>query len=210
MEEYDLKDLFNMFWKRKFKIFIIILLFLIAGAIYSYTIKKPLYTSYTTLLLTPVTNTTSPNEYTSTETALNSNARLVATYRELVKSNIIIREVIKQLDVENISESTLKNDLSVTGIGDSDMIKISATTTNTKDSSKIANITAEVFCNKVPEIYKINNLHIIDKAEESTVPSNINHSKDLVISLILGCVVTFGYVLFAETFKPVNENYNVK
>ena len=62
---------------------------------------------------------------------------------------------------------------------------------------------------KVQEIYKINNVQVVDKAELETEPSNINHSKDILIFTFVGLVVAVGYVLIANmldtTIKSAEE-----
>ncbi len=52
MEELDLKELFNIFWERKLEIVVILLISIVIGAVYSFLIVEPKYTSYTTVLLT--------------------------------------------------------------------------------------------------------------------------------------------------------------
>ena len=50
----------------------------------------------------------------------------------------------------------------------------------------------------VSEIYNINNIYIVDDAEVSDTPSNIHHSKDVVIFGFLGIVIAVMYVLIAN------------
>ena len=51
---------------------------------------------------------------------------------------------------------------------------------------------------KVAEIYNINNVHVVDEAEEPQSPSNVNHLKDVVIFTFIGVVIAVGYVLIAN------------
>ena len=52
MEEIDLKDLLSYFWSKKVIILVMFLLGLVIGEVYTAAIQKPLYQSYTTILLT--------------------------------------------------------------------------------------------------------------------------------------------------------------
>ena len=52
--------------------------------------------------------------------------------------------------------------------------------------------------NKVEEIYKINNVYIVDQGEVASTPSNINHTKDVAIFIFIGIVVAVMYVLIAN------------
>lgn len=195
MEELDLKELFNIFWERKLEIVVILLISIVIGAVYSYFIVEPKYTSYTTLLLTQIN---SENSESITQTDLSLNSKLVSTYSELIKSNAVLREVIDSLNIHNLDEETLKNNIKVSAVTDTEMIKITVTNTNPSNAEIIANKIAEVFSDKIADIYKINNVYVVDKAEASQEPSNINHTKDIVIFMFVGIVIACGYVLLVN------------
>ena len=67
-----------------------------------------------------------------------------------------------------------------------------------KYSADIANETAKVFTSEVGEIYNINNVHVVDEAEETKTPSNINHKKDIIMFGAIGLVIAFAYVIIAN------------
>ena len=201
MEELDLRELFNMFWSKKIEIVIITLIFVIIGGVYSYMFTTPKYKSSTTLVLATLNDTTigktttaaSGDAITQTELTLNSN--LVSTYSELVKSKAVLREVISNLNLNDINEDQLKKNVSVTAVKDTELIEISVSSTNSTYPSKIANEIAKVFTAKVAEIYNINNVHVVDKAEVSKTPYNINHIKDLIIFAFIGVVIATAKIL---------------
>ena len=195
MEELDLKELFNIFWERKLEIVVILLISIVIGAVYSYFIVEPTNTSYTTLLLTQVN---SEDSESITQTDLTLNSKLVSTYSELIKSNAVLREVMDSLNIHNLDEENLKNSIKVSAVTDTEMIKITVTNTNPNNAEIIANKIAEVFSDKIADIYKINNVYVVDKAETSEVPSNINHTKDIVIFMFIGIVIACGYVLLVN------------
>ena len=89
------------------------------------------------------------------------------------------------------------------------IIKITVTTKEPVNSAKIANEIAEVFTAKVKEIYSIENVQVVDKAEISYTPSNINHKKDIIIFAFIGAVVSVIYVLLSNmldtTVKTAEE-----
>lgn len=196
MEEIDLKEIFLMFWKKKLEIILIIAIFAIIGYIYTMAFTSPMYTSSTTLVLAG-TNSEQEGESSITTNDLTLNSKLVSTYSQLVKSNKVVRQVISNLGI-NISESTLRNNISVSSVSDTELIKITVKTDNPKYSADIANETAKVFTSEVAEIYNINNVHVVDVAEESNVPSNIDHKKDIIMFAAIGVVIAFAYVIIAS------------
>ena len=201
MEELDLKELFEIFWHKKVQIILLILIFMIIGVIYTIWFVTPMYTSSTTLVLvgTESTNNTE-NQVTEsiTTTDITINSKLVSTYSELVKSKSILGEVISNLGID-IDEEELRKNIEVTSVEDTELIEISVSDENPTYAAKVANEIANVFREKIAgEIYKINNVYIVDQAEVESEPSNVNHVKDVAIFAFIGVVVAVMYVLIAN------------
>ena len=195
MEELDLKELFSLFLSKMFQIILIVIIAAGAGLIYTIGFTTPKYTSATKLVLTGSDSATSDKSITTTDVTLNS--KLVSTYSEIVKSTSVVQQVISNLNLD-ISEGSLKKSISVKATEGTEVIQISVTNEDPATAAKIANEIAIVFCNKITELYGINNIRILDTAVESPAPSNINHTKDIAIFTFLGIVIAVGYVLIAN------------
>ena len=207
MEELDLKELLMLFWNKKVKILLIVAIFMLIGIIYTIGFVTPVYTSSTTLLLATSGNSADKtNTITTTDITLNS--KLVSTYSTLIKSKTVLRQVISNLGI-NISEDELEKNITVSQEKDTEIIRISVTNADATTASKVANEVAKVFSQRVSEIYKINNVQVVDQAEVDTIPSNINHAKDIMIFACVGIVVSVIYVLIANmldtTIKTAEE-----
>lgn len=201
MEEIDLKELFEMFWNKKAQIILLILIFMVIGIIYSVGFVTPMYSASTTLVLVGTeSNSTDTNQTTTTTdgittTDITINSKLVATYSELVKSKNILGQVISNLGID-INEDVLRKNIQVTAVEDTELIEITVSNENPEYAAKIANETAKVFKEKIAEeIYKINNVYIVDQATVPSQPSNINYAKNIVIFSFIGAVVAVAYVL---------------
>lgn len=94
----------------------------------------------------------------------------------------------------DISEEELRNNISVSSVSDTELIRITVTTDNPQYSADIANETAKVFTDEVAEIYNINNVHVVDEAEQQTAPSNINHKRDIVLFIAVGIMISIVYI----------------
>lgn len=197
MEELDLKELFNLFWSKKAAIILIILIFMVIGAIYTIGFTIPMYSSSTTLVLATSGNNDTNTNTTITATEITVNSKLVSTYSELVKSKNILRQVISNLGIK-VDEDNLRKNITVSSVKDTELIEITVKNENPAYSAQIANEIAKVFTEKVKEIYNIDNVQIVDEAEVSDAPSNINHKKDVVIFAFIGMVVAVCYVLVAN------------
>ena len=195
MEELDLKELINMFWTRKLQIVIIVAIFLIIGLVYSYLYVSPEYQATTTVILA---QSTTDESATITNLDLTINQNLVSTYSTLIKSDNILSDVIRNLNIDKTAES-LQSHITVSSVDDTDLIQISVTDANPELASRIANEVVNVFIEKVANgVYKINNAQVWDEAETPTAPYNINHTRDLIIFIFAGFVVAAIYVLIAN------------
>ena len=215
MEEMDLKELFNMFWSKKFQIILIILIFGIIGFIYTIEFITPMYDASTTLVLVSSADDTLTTNTMITATDVSLNSKLVATYSELIKSKNVLREVISNLNTD-LEEDILKNYITVSAVEDTELIEITVRNEEPSNAAVIANEIAEVFTDKVKEIYNINNVQIVDKAEVSSEPANINHTKDIIMFASIGLVIAIIYVIVAnmldttiKTAEDVETAYNI-
>ena len=201
MEEINIKDLFDFAISKLRIIILIILVVVLLGAAYSLFISKPVYEAKTTLVLTGtaeannVQNKNVENGITITQNDINLNSKLVATYREVIKSITVLKDVINTLNLD-CTVSELQDMISVSTVQDTEMISITVSNKDAVKSAKIANELAVKFSNQIKEIYNIENISIIDKAEVPTVPSNVNIVKQIIIYTLIGIVIALA-VIFA-------------
>ena len=196
MEELNLKQLINIIWNGKKYIIITIILSGLLGIGYSYFLVTPKYESSTTLVLAKAEEKVS-NEISTgiTQTDLNLNKNLVSTYRELIRSKTVIRQVMDNLKITDLKENTLRNNVSVSSVKDTELIEITVRDVNPERATNIANEIAKVFTVQVAEIYNINNVHVIDKAEVNNVPYNVHHTKDIVVIALIGAILSIACII---------------
>lgn len=199
MEELDLKELFMIFWNRKLEIILITLIMIAIGVIYSYFFIVPKYSATTTLVLAQSSSTVDKNgEAAITQADLTINSKLVSTYSELVKSKAVLSEVVESLGVEGLKEDNIRNNITVQSRKDTEIIEITVKNLDPNLAAQISNKIAEIFSEKVVEIYSISNIYILDRAEPNENPCNINHVKDIVIFAFIGIVISAVFVLVAN------------
>ena len=213
MEELDIIELLYALKNKVKYIIVTVLICAVLGLVYSKFLVTPMYRSSTTFVLSKSTDSTTPNDINQTSEAITQNdvtlnSKLVSTYSEIIKSKSIAKEVINSLGLDmSVEEFTSK--VSVTSKDDTELIEITVSNSDAKLSADIANSLAEVFREKVNQIYKIDNLSVIDIAEPSSLPYNIGTVKNIVIfaliGLILSCGVIFLIVYFDDTVKDEKD-----
>jgi len=214
MEEIDLREVAKTFWNKKYHIFVIIMLFIVAGFVYTFNFVIPKYTAKTTLILASINGISASNSdtgYTDTsiiDKDITVNSKLVSTYSELIKSKNILRQVKANLDID-IDEDVLKKSISVDTVEDTELIRISVENESSELASYIANEIANVFKEQIKVYYDIENVQIVDVAEVETEPSNVHHKRDIAIFGLVGLVVSAGYVLILNmldtTVKSIED-----
>lgn len=203
MEEINLKELGNYFLSHIVIILSVITVILIVGCIYSVVIKKPLYHGTTSIVLV---NQNNGNTITNSDIQVNRN--LVETYTQIIKSRKILSTVISQLGL-TYSESVLANDVSVSAITDTDIIRISVSDENNQLAADIANEIARVFMEDIKTRYNLQNVSVLDEAVAESSPYNVNIAKEIVlyilIGVVLGCAIVFVMFYFDTSIKSSTE-----
>lgn len=213
MEEINIKDLFEFFISKLRIVTLVVLVVVLIGAVYSLCFQEPMFQSTTNMVLT---GTASASGSTSnieggdaiTQNDINLNSKLVATYREIIKSKTVLKDVINTLDLEYTTAELYKN-ITVSTVSDTEMISITVKSLNAEEAAKVANELARIFSENIKEIYNIENISIIDKAEIETQPVNVNVVKQLIIYFLIGFVlaaaIVFVLFYFDTTLKDAKE-----
>ena len=203
MEEINLKELFDYFIDKIKYIIIATLVCCLIGGIYTKFLTVPMYKSSTTVILG------SNQEGTGiTQSDISINNNLVSTYAEIIKSRRVLEQVQKELN-ESYTYKELASEISVSSINNTQIIKITVEDNNALNAKIIANLVAKVFTVEVPELYNLDNVHILDVAIEEDEPYNINVAKSSIIGGVLGLVLSSGifFVIyyFDRTAKSIEQ-----
>lgn len=203
MEEINLKELFDYFIDKIKYIIIATLVCCLIGGIYTKFLTVPMYKSSTTVILG------SNQEGTGiTQSDISINNNLVSTYAEIITSRRVLEQVQKELN-ESYTYKELASEISVSSINNTQIIKITVEDNNALNAKIIANLVAKVFTVEVPELYNLDNVHILDVAIEEDEPYNINVAKSSIIGGLLGLVLSSGifFVIyyFDRTAKSVEQ-----
>ena len=204
MEEIDLKELFDFIKGKLGTLAIITISVCLLGCVYGLFIQKPMYSSYTTVILGGSESTSSA----ITQNDININRNLVETYAQIVKSRRVLDQVIKKLKLDTTYEE-LNNKITVTALNNTEIIKITVNDADAKKAMNIANVTASYFTDEIVDLYNMNNVNILDKAIQADDPYNINVMKQIIIYFMIGFVLAAGILFvifyFDRTIKSVEQ-----
>ena len=123
--------------------------------------------------------------------------KLAVTYGEIIKSRIVLDDVIKNLKLENTYES-LSGQITVSPVKDTQIISISVQDTNKEKARDIANEIPKVFKKEVKRITKANDIQVIDKAILPQNPIKPNKMMNMAIAAVLGAMIGLFVVFLIE------------
>lgn len=201
METIDLKDLFDYYKSKLGVVILFVVLVGILGCLYGLFIQKPMYKSSTSIVL--ISEAKDNSQLTYNDVSVNQN--LVSTYSEIVKSKRVLGQVINNLNL-NYTYGALSNNIEVSSVTGTQIIKITVTDENSKTAMKVANEIAKVFSKEIPELYNISNVNILDTAEVASSAYNVNIAKQSTIFLLAGLVLGLGVVFVMYYFDRSVKN----
>ncbi len=189
MEEIDLLELFRAVLKYIKLIIVLCIVFGAGGFLGTKFLIAPTYTASTSIYLTPQISESGSLDYNSQM----ANSKLVTNVVNLMTQNNVMSEVAKDVGMENAS--SVKKCISVTNETNTEIVKVTATTTDPKLSKNIANGTVNTFIKTMQKNLNVRNIEIVDKAKLSYVPSGPSIKKNTMMATLVGGVIGVGYAV---------------
>lgn len=184
--EINLGELFQLL-KQNIKMIVISILIgiIVLGIMTVFFINKK-YESTSKLFLKP-----DVTEGITDYTQINSNNLMVNNYIEMLKGNNIQSQAADELNMET---NEVKAALTISNQTNTQIISITATTTDPELSKQIVDAVVKVFRKEVKETLNVNNIAVVDQAEVATAPVSPNLKMNLIIGALLGGFISVGYL----------------
>lgn len=210
MDEINLKEFFN--YLKKYILVLIVVLILAMGAtfIYSKAMKKTVYQAQTSVIIAKTTSSSSDDETAASVNIndINATLKLVPTYSEIVKSESVLEEAIKN-SYSHISVSELKNNLSTESSSDAAMLTIKVRNSDANTAATLANKIVDASTKEMTKAYKSIGLSQVNVASAPSSPYNDTLKRDLIIAALLAIfgVVGFAFIkfYFDNTLKHTSD-----
>ena len=166
-ETISLEELFQVLKKKA----LLILMTTIAGiglaAVVTFFLITPKYDSAAQLI---VQNNQSEGTNTNLQNDINGNVLLINTYKDMIKGDIVIDAVQKELQSEyqySYSNAELKDMIEVEQAQNSQMFQIVATSPEPRKAATIANVTATTFQEKAEDVLAVNKVTITELLDKT-------------------------------------------
>lgn len=189
----ELKDILTVIRKNRRIILIVVLLAGLLGLGVSYFVQ-PVYEAKADLLV----NDSGSGVQGISSTEIDTNLRLIETYKYILKSSSVLDLVAAELgpDAGDLSKS-----IHVETKPESQIISIVAQGSSQQKAAGLANSTAAIFKQEIQELMRIDNVQILTlaKADSGTGPVKPGHLLYTVFGCLLGIIIAVLIVLIKET-----------
>ncbi|MCA0150364.1 capsular biosynthesis protein [Rossellomorea vietnamensis] len=205
-ETISLRELMETLRKRMSLIILITLTAILVSGAVSFFLLTPVYQSTTQLLV----NQAKSEQPGYNPGEIQTNLQLINTYSEIIKSPRILDEVGSDLG-SDYNFSQLNGKITVATKNDSQVINLSVQDTDPQVAAQIANKTADVFKEQIPNIMNVDNVTVLAKAEVGEKQSPIkpkpllNVAIATVVGLMLGVGLAFLLEFLDNTIKTEQE-----
>ena len=191
--EIDVLALLQKLWTKK--VFILFTAFYVAvfSFLGTYFFIQPTYTSTTRIY---VVNQATDNKNLSAED-LQAGTFLTKDYKEIITSNDVLSEVIKDEKL-NMTEAELAKMISVDIPTDTRLISISVKAKTGQDAQVLANKVREVASKKIKNVTKVEDVTTLGEAKLPESPSSPNIKLNVLLGAVLGAFLAVVGVLVRE------------
>ena len=191
--EIDVLALLHKLWTKKLLILFTAFYFAAFSFLGTYFFIQPTYTSTTRIY---VVNQATDNKNLSAQD-LQAGTYLVNDYKEIITSNDVLSEVIKDEKL-NLSEAELSKMVSVNIPTDTRLISISVKAKTGQDAQVLGNKVREVASKKIKTVTKVEDVTTLEEAKLPSSPSSPNIKRNVLLGAILGGFVAIVAVLVRE------------
>ena len=195
----SLTDLFKIVWSNIMIVFLVTLWVTVIGVIYTFVIIDPTYTAEASVSIeVSVTETT-----TSDQSALSISQNLVATYKAFALTDLVLDAVIEDVEeLEGMNADQLARMITISTVTSVPIIDITVDNKDPELAAKIANSLIDQSIDKAKEYVLLKDrLKTIDKAKTPLIPSAPNKVLNVIISFLIGGILSLGIIFVKEMFN---------
>jgi len=204
-EVIDLRELYMLLKRNLLLIISVTLIAMIIGAIVSFFLITPVYEASATMIVNKSENTGS-RDVTYNDLLLTQ--KLVKTYSVIMESDTVLNRVIEALELD-IDTDQLRGMLNISGINDTEVIRIKVSSVDPQLAANIANEITRQAPEEIIRAVKAGSVEVIDPASVPIKPVKPRKAMNTAIAGVLGALVSIGAVFlkyyFDDTIKTEDD-----
>lgn len=210
----ELKQYWLIVKRRLLLIALIISVSCLSVGIYSYYFITPQYDASAKLIVNQFKESSSLIPSIDLG-AINSTIGLIKTYKEVIKTPRMMKIVVKQYPELGVTYGELISKVSVSSVNETQVMSISVRDNSYEKAAKIANAVAVVFQKKIPDLMKVDNVSVLDKADPTEIQGpvapnpKLNIAITFMLALMFGLGISFLLDYLDDTVKTEEDIVNL-
>ncbi len=187
-----------------------ILAALVFGAAGFFILKYAVPRKYQSSVMMIVKNETVGNKQLSSDD-ISAAKKLAKTYSVILKSDIVLNKVI-DISGSNVDCEELAKMIDVEPVKDTDVLNITVTSTDSKDSYEICSILSSIAPDAITEAVDYGTCHTVSTVTLNEMPVSPDVPKMTAFSAVMGAFAALGVILYRtmNTHLTVIDDNDVK
>lgn len=194
----DLWKILQLLLKRLWIILLVSVIGAAAAFFYTHKFVTPQYRASADLYVNGTTSIAGM-EISVNSGAIQTARNLIPTYSVILKSRLTLEEVIERLDL-SYSYGALSGMVSAGSINDTEVLRITVTSSNPEEARLIANTIVDVLPEKISKIVHGSSVEVVDLAVTPRAPFAPSYSKNVAKGFMIGLVLSALAIILLEYF----------
>ena len=195
--EIDLLRLVRALWRKALAIILAAAIFGGISMVFTTLFIKPQYKADALMYVNSSNISVGGAKVSISQSELTAAKTLVDTYIVIMNTRTTLEDVIAQSGV-SYSYEQLKGMISASAVSDTEIFRISVTSTDPQEAERLANTIAQLLPSKIAAIVEGSSARIVDYAVVPAEKDSPSILKNTMIGAILGFVLACGVVVVME------------
>jgi capsular polysaccharide biosynthesis protein len=142
---------------------------------------------------------------------------LINDYKEIINSDSVINEVLKNLNISNITTEQFAKKIKISSVNNTSVMEISVSDSSPVDAKHFADELSQVFVDKVKDLTNDDTISIVDYASLPDKPISPNIKLNTFLAGFLSLIVSISTIMALEllddtikTVDDVEKKYGLK
>lgn len=207
--ELDLKDYIRILRKRIGLILAFVVVISMVTAIASYLWLQPIYQASTKLIVNKSNESVNVGQLDIN--TVNLNIRLIDTYKEIIKTPVIMDQVVQEHPELGLTSEQLTARVKVSSVNNTQVMTLSVQDPSYRKATEIVNAISLVFIQEIPSIMKVDNVSLLAPANPNKTPSQVkpqpvlNTAIAFIVSLMIAVGLTFLLEYMDDTIRTEQD-----
>lgn len=203
--ELDLRQYMAIIKKRLALIILFVFVCTAAAAVVSLFFKDPVYEASTKIIVNQTATQMATGQLDLNQ--INSNIKMIDTYKEIIKTPAILDKVALQYPQLGLTPTELSRKIQVSSVNNTQVMTLIVQDVNYAQAAQVVNAVSNVFREEIQHIFKVENVSILNEAVVNAQPSPVapnvplNIAIAFVVSLMIAVGITFLLEYMDDTIK---------